>query len=271
MNRRRLIIDVLRSGRTLRYGPHRSQRADLHLPPGPGPHPVMVVIHGGAWANRYGRIVMRPLAADLVRRGWAAWNIEYRRIGGGGGWPETFQDVAAAVDHLSQVQAPLDLGRVSVLGHSAGGHLALWAASRERLPAGSPGAPAAGIPVPLRRAIAQAGVCDLAGAYRLWHGGAAQALMGGSPEQVPERYAAGDPIALLPVAAPVLLVHGTSDEVVSVQISRSYERAARAAGAEIELVEIAGRDGRHRGHVDPRGAAWAAVAARLPRTVRQAQ
>jgi acetyl esterase/lipase len=268
VNRRRLIIDVLRSGRTIHYGPHRSQRADLHLPPGPGPHPVMVVIHGGAWANRYGRIVMRPLAADLVRRGWAAWNIEYRRLGGGGGWPETFDDVAAAIDHLPRVRAPLDLGRVSVLGHSAGGHLALWAASRERLPAG---APAGAVTIPLRRAIAQAGVCDLAGAYRLWHGGAAHALMGGSPEQVPERYAAGDPIALVPAPAPVLLVHGTSDEVVSVQISRSYERAAAAAGGEVELVEIPGRDGRHRAHVDPRGAAWAALTARLPPPARQAR
>ena len=127
----------------------------------------MILIHGGSWQARYGKIVMRGLAGDLARRGWAAWNIEYRRVGDGGGWPTTFQDVAAAVDHLADVQAPIDLARVSVLGHSAGGHLALWAAGRENLPQGAPGALDGEPAVILRRAIAQAGVCDLTGAYRL--------------------------------------------------------------------------------------------------------
>ena len=143
--RTRLILDILRRGRTFNYGPHRSQRADLRLPAGPGPHPVMVLIHGGSWHERYGRIVMRGLVGDLVRRGWAAWNVEYRRLGGGGGWPATFVDVAAAIDHLAALERhpelgqALDLDRVSVLGHSAGGHLALWVAGRERLSAGAPG------------------------------------------------------------------------------------------------------------------------------------
>lgn len=263
MARARLFFDVLKRGRTYRYGPDRSQRADLHLPSGSGPYPVMVLIHGGSWTARYGRIVMRGLVADLVRHGWAAWNIEYRRLGNGGGWPATFADVAAAVDHLALLDAPLDLERVSVLGHSAGGHLALWAAGREQLPAGTPGFIDGGPPVRIARVISQAGVCDLAGAYERWHGGAARALMGGSPHERPERYAAGDPMRLLPLRMPALLVHGTLDETVSVELSRSYERAARAAGGDVELVEIAGAAGRHRAHIDPRGEAWAAVTARL--------
>jgi acetyl esterase/lipase len=150
-----------------------------------------------------------------------------------------------------------------VIGHSAGGHLALWAAGRERLPDGAPGRLEGGPPVRVARVIAQAGVCDLAGAYRRWRGGAVLDLMGGSPEDLPERYAAGDPMNLLPLSMPALLVHGTLDATVSVELARSYERAARAAGSEIELVEIPGAAGRHRAHIDPRGQAWAAVVSRL--------
>jgi acetyl esterase/lipase len=259
----RLMLDFLRRGRTHRYGPDRSQRAELHTPSGQGHHPVMVVIHGGSWQAGYGKIVTRGIVGDLVRRGWAAWNIEYRRVGGGGGWPATFEDVAAAIDHLERLDAPLDLTRVCVLGHSAGGHLALWAASREKLPCGAPGHVAGGPPVALRQAIAQAGPCDLAGAYRRWRGGAARALMGGGPEEFPERWAAADPAALVPLQMPALLVHGVLDEVVSIELSRSYAETARAAGGAVELVEIEGAAGRHRAHLDPRSAAWAAVTRRL--------
>jgi acetyl esterase/lipase len=264
MPRLRLILDfLLTRGRTYGYGPDRSQRADLHLPPGPGPHPVMILIHGGSWRRRYGRMVMRGLAGDLVRRGWAVWNIEYRRLGAGGGWPATFDDVAAAIDYLEELDAPLDLARVSVLGHSAGGHLALWAASRDRLPAGAPGAIEREPRVGLERVISQAGVCDLAGGYRDWHGGAVRVLMGGSPQELPERYAVADPLGLVPLQTPVLLVHGVLDQTVSVRLSRRYARSAHAAGGSVELVEIEGEAGRHRAHVDPRGAAWAAVTVRL--------
>lgn len=217
---------------------------------------MIVLIHGGSWHKRYGKLVMRGLAADLVRGGWAVWNIEYRRLGEGGGWPATFEDVAAAIDHLQRLEAPLDLDSVSVVGHSAGGHLALWAAGRDRLPASAPGA---GPAVTLRRAVGQAAVSDLAGAYRMWHGGAAKALMGGSPEELPERYAIGDPIGLLPLSMPALLVHGTDDQTVSVKLSRRYAERAREAGAAVELVEIAGQAGAHRAHVDPRGEPWLAV------------
>lgn len=263
MGRAALIIDVLRGGRTIRYGADRSQRAELRLPRGAGPHPVMVLVHGGSWQARYGRVVMRGLAGDLVRRGWATWNIEYRRVGNGGGWPHTFADVAAAVDRLAELDAPLDLARVSMLGHSAGGHLALWAASRENLPAGSPGDSSAGPRVGLQSVVALAGVCDLQGAYRRWRGGAVRALMGGPPERLQARYEAADPLRLLPAAAPVLLVHGVRDETVSVELSRAYAAAAHSVGAAVELVEVPGVAGSHRAHLDPRGRAWAEVIARL--------
>jgi acetyl esterase/lipase len=264
MARTRLLLDFLARGRSYRYGMHPSQRADLYLPHGAGPHRLMVVIHGGSWRQRYGKIVMRGLVGDLVRRDWAVWNIEYRRVGGGGGWPATFADVAGAIDHLATLDAPLDLDRVSVLGHSAGGHLALWAAGRGRLPEGAPGGPPA---VTFERVISQAGVCDLAGAYRRWHGGAAAALMGGSPQELPERYAVGDPLASVPLEMPVLLVHGAIDDTVSIELSRRYARESRAAGGEVELVEVEGLAGAHRAHIDPRGAAWAAVTRRLPEPV----
>jgi acetyl esterase/lipase len=264
MSRARWIQHYLFTrGRSYSYGADRSQAGDLHLPGGDGPHPVTVLIHGGSWHKRYGRAVMRALAADLVMRGWAVWNIEYRRIGNGGGWPETFADVAAAIDHLDGLHPALDLARVDVLGHSAGGHLALWAAGRTRLPTGAPGAIAGRPRVPIARAISLAGVCDLAGAYRDWHGGAVRELMGGSPDRLPERYEVADPLRRVPLAMPVLLVHGALDETVSVRLSRTYAAAASAAGGEVELVEIEGAAGRHRAFIDPRGAAWAPVAARL--------
>jgi len=114
-----------------------------------------------------------------------------------------------------------------------------------------------------RQVVSLAGVADLTDAYRRWHGGIVRALMGGSPEEVPERYAAGDPIRLLPLEIPTLIVHGVRDETVSIEISRGYAEAARAAGGEVELVEIEGPAGRHRAHLDPRSAAWAAVVERL--------
>lgn len=265
LSRTRLLLDLLAPQRLYRYGAHRCQCADLQLPKGPGPHPVVVTIHGGAWAAGYGKLVMRGVAGDLVRRGWATWNIEYRRVGRGqgGGWPNTFADVASAIDHLAQLDAPLDLDRVTLLGHSAGGQLALWAAGRDRLPAGAPGADPA---IRGAAAISQAGVNDLASACRETPGGGAVAsLMGGSPDEVPERYALADPIALLPLAMPVLLVHGTDDRTVSVRRSRNYAAAARGAGGAVELVELAGEDGGHRRHVDPDSAAWASVTRWLER------
>lgn len=240
----RVVLDLLARPERHRYGPHRCHRADLHLPEGAGPHPVAVTIHGGYWRARYGRRLMRAVAADLARRGHAIWNIEYRRLGRGqgGGWPATFDDVAAAVDHLADLHDPrLDLGTVVAVGHSAGGQLALWAAARRRPR------------VRIRRVVAQAAVCDLARA-----GEPAHALLGGTPESVPERFSATDPMQLLPLHQPVLLVHGRGDDTVSVGQSRRYAEAARAAGGHVDLVETP--SGGHRDHIDPRSEAWRAAA-----------
>ena len=224
-----------------RYGSHREQRADLYLPRGPGPHRVVVSIHGGYWQARFGKVVMKAICADLARRGVAAWNIEYRRIGRGGGWPETFEDIDAAIDHLAEVaDGRLLLDDVTVLGHSAGGQLALWSASRN------------GATVPVRLVVAQAAVCNLAVA-----GEAAHDLMGGTPREVPERYAVTDPMQLIPAPVPVRLVHSPEDATVPVRRSRDYLAAARRAGADVELVEPSPAG--HRSHPDPRSKAWAAA------------
>jgi len=266
MSRARWIQHYLFTrGRTHRYGADRSQLGDLHVPHGAGPHPVIALIHGGSWRKKYGRAVMRAVAAALVQRGFAAWNIEYRRVGNGGGWPQTLADVAAAIDRLDGLDPSLDPDRVDVLGHSAGGHLALWAAGRETLPAGAPGALAGPPRVPIRRAISLAGVCDLTGAYRDWNGGAVRALMGGSPQRLRERYELADPLIRVPLAMPVLLVHGVRDETVSVRLSRDYAAAASAAGGDVELVEIEGAAGSHRAFVDPSGPAWQPVLGWLAR------
>jgi acetyl esterase/lipase len=232
-----IALDLLHRPERHRYGTaHRVQRADLYLPRGAGPHPVVVVIHGGNWRARYGRIVTKPIAVDLARRGVAAWNIEYRRVGRGqgGGWPATFDDVAAAIDLLPSVaDGRLDLSDVRAVGHSAGGQLALWAASRGGI----------------SRVAALAAPCNL----RTTQADGA-ALMGGTPDEVPDRYALADPMQLLPLGIPTLLVHGAEDATVPVKRSRRYAEAARAAGDHVELVEPV--PGEHRVHIDPRSASW---------------
>jgi acetyl esterase/lipase len=251
----RVLLDLLRRPERHRYGSHRSQRADLHMPDGPGPHPVAVAVHGGYWRAKYSKRLMKAVCADLARRGVAAWNIEYRRLGRGqgGGWPATFDDVAAAIDHLASLgDHRLDLGSVTAVGHSAGGQLALWSASRE-----DPR-------VPVRRVVAQAAVCNLAVA-----GEPAWELLGGTPQQVPERFAGADPMQLVPLGVPTLLVHGAEDETVPVIRSREYAEAAVAAGDEVELIEPV--PGGHRVHIDPRSAAWRAAADWIARPVRSAR
>lgn len=137
---RSLIAQTAWPARTIRYGEQRDQVGDLRLPRGSDPAPVIALIHGGAWRAALERDLMEAVAVDLAQRGWATWNIEYRRVAAGGGWPSTFEDVGAAVDRLREVDALLDLQHVGVLGHSAGGQLALWTAARHRLPGSAPGA-----------------------------------------------------------------------------------------------------------------------------------
>ncbi len=258
----RIAADVLNGGEPHRYAGHPWARAELHLPPGPGPHPVVIVLHGGSWRTTYGKRVMRPVCRDLVRRGWAAWNLEYRRVGGdeGGGWPATFDDVAAGVDHLAGVDAPLDLDRVVLLGHSAGGHLALWAAGREALPADAPGAGRPAVRPAL--VIAQAPVANLErGRALTGPGGVVNTLLGGTPDQVPDRYALANPQRRIPLDTPAVLLHGRDDRTVSPSHSVEYAAAASAAGAQVELVLL--ETAVHRAHLDPRTTAWQVAARHL--------
>jgi acetyl esterase/lipase len=237
-----------------RYGPHFHQFADLHLPGGDGPLPVAVLLHGGFWREQHSLDLDDGLARDLAGRGWAAWNVEYRRVGevSGGGYPVTLEDVAAAVDFLAGLDAPLDLQRVVAIGHSAGGQLALWAAARDDAV------------VPLAGVVAQAGVTDLRAAERDPDGEEAIAkFIGGYAADVPERYADASPIERLPIGVPQLLVHGTEDVRVPVDMSRRYAEAARAAGDDVELVVRPGED--HFVHLDAGGGAWADVVGWLER------
>jgi acetyl esterase/lipase len=224
---------------------------------------VAVLLHGGFWRRRHGRDLMTPLAADLTRRGWATWNLEYRRVGprAGGGWPGTFEDVAAGIDALAGLpeRRALDLDRVACAGHSAGGHLALWAAARPGLP---PGAPGAGPRVRVGFALSLGGVVDLEEAERRGLGdGAVRELLGGGPSRVPERYALASPAARLPLGAPQALVHGAEDDRVPAALSEGYARRAVAAGDRCELVVLPGVG--HFEPIDPASSAWAAAVERL--------
>ncbi len=236
------------------YGPDRSQFGELTLPAGTGPAAVVVVVHGGFWRSGYGLELGRPLAVDLANSGFAAWNVEYRRVGNGGGFPATFDDVAAAVDLLAgPVQdaagGRLRLDRVVAVGHSAGGHLAAWLAARPGLPAGAPGADPA---VALRGAVSQAGVLDLVDAAEGRVGGSAVPdLLGGTPADVPDRYALASPVARVPIGVPVVCVHGDADANVPL---RQSERFVAASGD--ELVALPGVD--HFAVIGPSTGAWGA-------------
>jgi acetyl esterase/lipase len=223
------------------YGDERSQFVELTLPAGE-PKGVVVVVHGGFWKAAYGIEYGRPLAASLAEHGWAAWNIEYRRVGNGGGYPETFDDVAAAIDALHEQD--LDLTRVLGLGHSAGGHLVTWAASRGRFPRWP-------TRVDLTGVVSQAGVLDLDTAFeRNLGGGAVVAFLGHRPAPDDARL---DPIRQVPLDIPVHCIHGTDDATVPISQSRDYVAAATAAGADAELTEVAGD---HFAVIDPEADAW---------------
>ena len=229
------------------YGGNEFQFADLRLPTGKGPHPVVIVIHGGFWRAAYDLLYAGHVAAALTRHGAATWNIEYRRIGNpGGAYRGTLEDVANAALHLKKIATlhQLDLDRVVAIGHSAGGHLALWLHS-----------------IPLHGVVSLAGVADLRRAYELKLSNTVVGeFLGGSPEQYPERYRDADPIQRLPKHVRTRLVHGEKDDTVPIEIAERYEKAARAAGDDCSLLRF---DSDHFDIVDPRSAIWPRVSSAI--------
>lgn len=252
--------------RTHRYGEDPDQVVDVYLAAATGAAPTVVLLHGGFWRLAYGRELMTGLARQLAAAGVTAVNAEYRRVGQpGGGWPGTFTDVAAAVDAAAELTG-VSPSQLAVVGHSAGGHLALWVAARHRLPGEAPGAMGGGRVAAggaaagggVAAAVSLAGVTDLETAVAEdLGGGAARALLGASPQAEPERYALASPRRLLPTGVATLLVHGGADDRVPLSQSRAYLAAARAAGDHCELLELAGAD--HFTLIDPGSAAWQAT------------
>jgi len=250
------------------YGRSASQFAELWLPDGQGPHPVVVLIHGGCWSARIADLSIMDFAAeDLRRRGVAVWNIEYRRLGeAGGGYPGTYQDVGAALDRL-EAEAPahgLSPGPYVVAGHSAGGHLALWSGARAKLPTSS--ALYTPHPLPVKAVVDIAGIANLKTDIATACGPDSVAAMAGSPG--PGRadiYADTSPASLAPLGLPTWVIHGVEDVTVPPSVGAAYAALARARGDQVKVLNPPG------GHVEeiaPGTSAWAEISDLILRLAR---
>ncbi len=237
---RRLHALITWAPQRLAYGSHPDQFGELRLPEGDGPFPVVALLHGGFWRHQWTLDTLDGLSIDLARHGLAAWNIEYRRVGLGGGGATTMGDVESGLAHLDELPGPLDPGRTAVVGHSAGGQLALWGSTTRSA----------------RLAVSLAGVTDLVAAREQALGtGAVEAFLGGSSV---EPYS---PLHLLPTGIPSLCVHGTADDAVPFRFSEGFVAAAATAGDRSELIAMEGAD--HFAPIDPRTPGWIAARSRL--------
>ena len=245
------------------YGSDSSQFGELRVPAGAGPHPIAILIHGGCFKAMYATLKdLSPMADALKENGIATWNIEYRRLGHpGGGWPGTYLDVSRAVDHLRTIASEhqLDLNRVIIVGHSAGGHLAMWAASRSRVPSSS--AIHTDNPLPVRGVINLAGPIDMTANIQGYEGlcrdTVITSLMGGTPQAVPDHYSSASINKLVPFGIPQVVVVGEFEEFLPRPIAESYVQAARKAGDQARLIVIP-RVG-HFEIASPRASPWQQV------------
>ena len=260
----------------LHYGPGMLHFGDLRMPQMQAGQraPVVMFVHGGWWKAAYGLEYGGHLCEALRKKGVATWSIEYRRVGDeGGGWPGTFQDVAAGYEYLAELAKhfPLDLNRLVVSGHSAGGHLAFWLAGRHHVPAESPLArPSAGLG--MRGVVALAGAVglqmtiELSGWFTFAHDKQeVYALMGGAPAAYRERYRAGDPAELLPFNVPQVLVQGTEDDQIPPGLPHRWAERAMRIGETVRVETIAGAD--HLDVVDPESRSWGKVEAEILRAL----
>jgi acetyl esterase/lipase len=248
----------------IRYGDDPNQFVELRFPNGKGPFPILFVIHGGFWQSVYDLSHIGHLCAAFTSNGVITCNIEYRRIGNpGGGWPGMFQDIGLAARSTLRTtsQDPrFDQSRTAIVGHSAGGHLALWLAGSHRIREGSP--LYVGPKQVLAGAASLAGVCDLRLAWgqKLGHGIVTR-LMGGTPDEHPVRYDECSPIELLPTGARYILVHGTVDNIVPVSQSEAFVERSQKVGDRGTLAKL-----ENTGHfelIDPESKAWSTVASAI--------
>ena len=245
------------------YGNDPRQVADLYLPEGQGPHPVAVIIHGGCWLSKIANFKNTSALSDALRRiGIATWNVEYRCVDNpGGGWPGTFLDVAHATDHLRVItkRCKLDLERVIVLGHSSGGQLALWVASRHLILKGN--SLYIDNPLKVRGVIALGAVTDLRKLEptdeEVCGDDVIVKLEGGLPDEVPERYHYASPIEFLPIGVPQTLIIGAQDMPILLEHSKTYVAAAKRKGDEAQLLIV--DHASHHEVVAPGSAAWLTV------------
>ena len=245
------------------YGKDENQFGDLRVPSGAGPHPVVILIHGGCWKADFATLRdLAPMAEALKAEGIATWNVEYRRLSqSGSGWPGTYMDVSRSVDYLRSIATDkqLDLNRVIVVGHSAGGHLAMWVASRPRLSSGS--ALYVKDPLPIRGVIDLAGTTDMEAFIQFeqhgCNGAVVEEMLGGKPADVPERYAQVSAIKMVPLEIPQVLIWGGDDDIAPISLGEKYTVAAKQAGDPVRLVSIPGV-----GHFEiasPLATTWPAV------------